>query len=141
MNAALDPAVYILFDELYPITERYRSIFNSKSPISARILGRLSAFQSDCDVAVIVSPTRVDSHGCVRVDAKFLSDAQKRSLSNESNRERLIQILGDLSMSGDQFIMVALSFVFMDGIDIDLYKSVAHLTRSLTEHIPPIESL
>lgn len=90
-------------------------------------------------MAVIVSPTKDDAPCCVTVDMKFLSDEQKRSLTNESNRERLIQILGDLSLSGDQFTIVAFCFVFMDGVDMDLYKSVARLTRSLTECIPQIE--
>ncbi|KAG5450134.1 kicstor complex protein C12orf66 [Clonorchis sinensis] len=132
----MEPAAYVLFDELYDVMDKFQSMFASRISIPVRLLGRVSAFERDCDLVEIISPTKRDALPCVLVDVKYLPDAQKHILSSEAARDRLVQFLGDLSLKPDQrhYTLIALAMVFMDGVDLNLYRSVVQITRPYVKH-------
>ncbi|KER20484.1 hypothetical protein T265_15308 [Opisthorchis viverrini] len=105
--------------------------------LSAALRSHVSAFERDCDLVEIISPTKRDALPCVLVDVKYLPDAQKHILSSEAARDRLVQFLGDLSSKPDQkrYTLIALAMVFMDGVDLNLYRSVVQITRPYVKHL------
>ena len=72
------------------------------------------------------------------VDVKFLSPDQKANLTGQSAQERLVQFLGDLTWnaSNNRYSLTAFSIVFMDGVNLELYRTIAKLTRPYHKDLP-----
>ncbi|CAH8520392.1 unnamed protein product [Schistosoma turkestanicum] len=137
----MSPAAYVLFDELYTKDSIFRSIIASNKTQNIRLLGRFSAFEADSNLVELLSPFQGDSIPCVIVDVKYLSENQKQCLSNHSANERLIQFIGELSISlkdGKHYHLTAFSFTFMDGVSLDLYRTVTKITRSYISYLPSV---
>ncbi|KAA3676079.1 uncharacterized protein DEA37_0012170 [Paragonimus westermani] len=136
----MEPAAYILFDELYDSMDKFRSLLSDRTSIPVRLLGRLSAFEPHCNVVEIISPTKADKCPCILVSVQYLSDELKQNLTGHAAEERLIQFIGDLSLPADRerYHLTAFASSFMDGVDLNVYRSVAKITRSYVKHLPAL---
>ncbi|CAL8080176.1 unnamed protein product [Calicophoron daubneyi] len=135
---AMKASAYVLFDELYDSSEVFHFLLSDNKSIPVRLLGQLSAFESDCHLAEIISPLKGDLNPCVMVDVKFLSPDQTANLTGQYAQERLVQFLGDLTWnaSNNRYSLTAFSIVFMDGVDLELYRKIVKLTRSYHKDLP-----
>ncbi|KAF5403671.1 hypothetical protein PHET_02742 [Paragonimus heterotremus] len=105
-----------------------------------RGLEKVSAFEPDCNLVEIISPTKADKCPCIIVNVQYLSDELKQSLTGHAAEERLIQFVGDLSLPADRerYHLTAFASSFMDGVDLNIYTSVAKITRSYVKHLPAL---
>ncbi|CAH8590889.1 unnamed protein product [Schistosoma rodhaini] len=120
MGDTVGPAAYVLFDELYTKENVFRSIITNNKTLNIRLLG--SAIP------------------CVIVNVKYLTENQKQCFSTQTANERLIQFIGELSVSDDRkrYHLTAFSFTFMDGVSLDLYRTVTKITRSYIAYLPSV---
>ncbi|CAH8565011.1 unnamed protein product [Schistosoma bovis] len=140
MDDTVGPAAYVLFDELYTKEKVFRSIITSNKTLNIRLLGRFSAFKADSNLVELLSPFQGGAIPCVIVNVKYLTENQKQCFSSQTANERLIQFIGELSISDDKkhYHLTAFSFTFMDGVSLDLYRTVTKITRSYIAYLPSL---
>nr|CAD21542.1 hypothetical protein [Taenia solium] len=94
----MDFAPYVSFDELYANFDSFHKIVQTKG-LSVRLLGLVSAYVAEENVAEILSPRRLDGLPCILVDVSLLPGDFKRSLTVDAGLNRLVQFIGSLSLS------------------------------------------
>lgn len=80
----------------------------------------------------VLSPSKRDGLPCILVDVSLLSEQFKQALSGEAGQDRLVQFIGRLSLSPvnkKTWCLSAMTFKFMDGIDVQSYEEVVQITR------------
>ncbi|CAI2738160.1 unnamed protein product [Dicrocoelium dendriticum] len=136
----MEPAAYVLFDELHEQFDEFRSILSGKNSIPIRLLCRMCAYNSsDCSVEVI-SPTKGNEFPCLVVSASYLPDEEKQNLAGAASKERLVQFTGDLTALEHTrgYKLNAFASAFMDGVDLSVYRSIVELTRPYIKYLPPL---
>ncbi|CAI2730620.1 unnamed protein product [Schistosoma spindalis] len=140
MGDTVGPAAYVLFDELYTKENVFHSIITNNKTLNIRLLGRFSAFKADSNLVELLSPFQGGAIPCIIVNVKYLTENQKQCFSSQTANERLIQFIGELSISEDKkhYHLTAFSFTFMDGVSLDLYRTVTKITRSYIAYLPSV---
>ncbi|KAK4470407.1 hypothetical protein MN116_005964 [Schistosoma mekongi] len=141
MQSKVSPAAYVLFDELYANENIFRSLIMKNKTLNIRLVGRFSTFEADKNLVELLSPFQGDAIPCVFVDVKYLAENQKQCFSNQSANERMIQFIGELSISlkdRRHYQLTAFSFTFMDGVNLDIYKTVTKITRKYITYLPSV---
>nr|CDS32841.1 expressed protein [Hymenolepis microstoma] len=98
----------------------------------------VSAYVTEKNIVEILSPSKRDGLPCILVDVSLLSEDFKHALSGEVGLDRLVQFIGRLSLSpGDKktWCLLAMTYKFMDGVDLRSYEEVVRITRPYAKAI------
>lgn len=93
---------------------------------------------AETNIVEILSPSKRDGLPCILVDVSLLSEDFKRALSGEAGLDRLVQFIGRLSLSpgnNKTWCLLAMTYKFMDGVDLQSYEEVVRITRPYAKAI------